>query len=116
MKHLIPLHDNLIVKPAGKQEMVGMLVVPQAHQKSFSRGTVMDLAPGCSGQIKKGDEVTYSQHTETPVDIDGEKYLIISESTCLAVVRILPDMDEKENPQLRLLSEHQQDITHPHNK
>lgn len=91
MKELIPLHDNLILIPAGKQERLGILHVPQAHQKNLAKGMVVDMAPGCSPQIKIGDEVTYSMHSETPIEVDGKPYLVVSEMQCIAIVRETKD-------------------------
>lgn len=89
MKELIPLHDNLIVRPAGVQKEIIhgslRLDIPGQHQKKFSKGTVVDK--GSSRQIEEGDEVTYPLHTETPIDVDGQHYVIVSESQCLAIVR-----------------------------
>lgn len=96
MKHLIPLHDNIILKPAGKQEKIGALLVPQQHQKRLSRGTIVDIAPGCSKQLKLGDEVTYNLHSETPIDVDGQEFVVISESQCIAIVREVTDHDSNE--------------------
>lgn len=92
MKNLIPLHDNLILRPAGKQEMLGLLHVPQAHQKNLAKGTVLEKAPACSPQIEIGDEVTYAMHQETRIEVDGTPFIVVSESQCIALVReIKPD-------------------------
>lgn len=107
MKQLIALHDNLIVKPAGKQERQGILDVPAAYQKTISRGTVIDQAPGCSGQIKNGDDVVIPLHAQTECDVDGKLHWIVSESACLAIIRISGDklMQQlvKEEEELRLV-------------
>lgn len=96
MKQLIALHDNLIVKPAGKQERQGILDVPQQYQKTISRGTVIDQSKSCTGKIQNGDDVIIPLHAQTECDVDGVLHWIVSESACLAILRITPEVDSNQ--------------------
>jgi len=90
---LKPLGDRVIVKPSqAKEKTKSGIVLPDSAQDKPNEGEVVAVGPGRrtdDGQIiainiKKGDVVVYAGYSGTKVKIDGDEYLIISESDILA--------------------------------
>jgi chaperonin GroES len=90
-----PLEDRVVVKPAPADEKVqGGIIIPDTAKEKPQKGEVMAVGPGKVSDtgvkipitVKVGDMVLYGKYSETEVTIDGEEYLIVSESDILAVI------------------------------
>jgi chaperonin GroES len=80
-----PILNNVVVKPAPKQETTqGGVIIPESAQKVPNRGTVE--AVGNKTDISVGDQVIYGQGDGTPVIVDDQLYLILRESQILAII------------------------------
>jgi chaperonin GroES len=94
MSKLKPIGDKLIIKQVKQeaQTKAGIFLAPDAQEKQ-SIGEVIAVGPGKhhDGKIipldvKKGDKIAYSKYGPTELKIEGEEYLVLSESDVLCVI------------------------------
>ena len=92
---LRPLHDKVLVKRTEEEETTaGGIVLPGSAAEKPSQGEGIAVGPGKkqdSGEqiapdVKVGDTVIFGQYGGNEVKIDGEEYLILSESDIFGVV------------------------------
>ena len=91
-----PLADRIVVEPASKEEVStsGIIIPDTAKDEKPERGTVVAVGPGKFGDdnelvpmtLKVGDTVIFSKYGFDEVKVDGKEYLILSESSVLAVI------------------------------
>ena len=94
MSKIKPLADKVLVQPSkGEDKTSGGIVLPDTAKERPQEGTVVAVGPGRtldSGEkvkigVKEGDTVIYSKYGGTEVKLDGTEYLILDESSLLAV-------------------------------
>jgi chaperonin GroES len=94
MAKIKPLGDKVLVKPSTSAEQTaGGIVLPDSAKERPQEGTVVAVGPGRvldSGEkvaigVKENDLVVYSKYGGTEIKIDGTEYLILDESSILAV-------------------------------
>ena len=94
MASIKPLGDKVLVQPSSSTETTsGGIVLPDSAKERPQEGTVKAVGPGRtldSGEkvelgVKEGDLVIYSKYGGTEVKLDGIEYLILDESSLLAV-------------------------------
>ena len=92
---LRPLHDKVLVKRKEEEETTaGGIVLPGSAAEKPSQGEVIAVGPGkrqdsgdqIAPDVKVGDIVIFGQYGGNEVKIDGEEYLILSESDIFGVV------------------------------
>ena len=90
-----PLGDRIIVKPLSREEVSasGIIIPDTASREKPERGTVVAIGPGKHEDgsvvpmtVKVGDAVLFSKYGYDEVKIDGTDYLILSESSVLAIL------------------------------
>ena len=90
-----PLDDRVLVnilQPA--QKTAGGLFIPDTVSERPSEGEVLAVGPGRTTKkgvrrpldVKIGDKVMYGQYSGHPLELDGEKYLILREDEILGVI------------------------------
>ncbi|MCB5234676.1 MAG: co-chaperone GroES [Candidatus Cloacimonetes bacterium] len=87
---LRPIEDNVVVKlaAAAEEKTIGGIIIPDTAKEKpqiaevIAVGTDEDL----KAIVKVGDKVLYGKYSGTEVELDGEKYLILSKSDILAIV------------------------------
>ncbi len=91
---LRPLADRIVVKPAAEEEVTkGGIVLPDTARKKPREGEVIAVGPGKlleNGQrapmeVAVGDVVVYAEYGGTEITIGDEDYVILDESSVLAV-------------------------------
>ena len=89
-----PLGDKVLIKPREEEETsAGGIVLPDSAKEKPQEGEIVAVGEGKlldSGErsemtVKVGDVVIYSKYGGTEVTIDGEDYLLMDESSLLAV-------------------------------
>ncbi len=94
MANIKPLGDKVLVKPNSSTETTaGGIVLPDTAKERPQEGEVIAVGPGRvldSGtkseiNVKVGDTVIYSKYGGTEIKSDGTEYLILDESSLLAV-------------------------------
>ena len=90
-----PLGDRVLVKRTDEEETSeGGIVLPGSAAEKPSQGEVISAGPGKkndSGEVvpvnvKAGDTVLFGQYAGNEVKVDGEEYLIMSESDIFGVI------------------------------
>lgn len=94
---LLPLFNNVIVKPLQAEEMTksGIVLPDVAEKESPEKGEIIACGPGKindKGELVKmsvrvGDKIIFKKYSPDEVKIDNEKYLVLSESDILAVLK-----------------------------
>ncbi|MDA0775061.1 MAG: co-chaperone GroES [Proteobacteria bacterium] len=92
---LRPLHDKVLVKRTEEKETSsGGIILSGSAKEKPSQGEVISVGPGKkndSGEVvpvnvKAGDTVLFGQYAGNEVKVDGEEYLIMSESDIFGVI------------------------------
>ena len=94
MANIKPLGDKVLVEPSTSGEMTaGGIALPDTVKERPQEGKVIAVGPGRtldSGEkvaltVHEGDIVIYSKYGGTEIKVDGKEYLILDESSLLAV-------------------------------
>jgi len=94
MANIKPLGDKVLVQPNTSTETTaGGIVLPDTAKERPQEGKVVAVGPGRtldSGEkvaiaVKEGDTVIYSKYGGTEIKDAGIEYLILDESSLLAV-------------------------------
>jgi chaperonin GroES len=94
MANIKPLGDKVLVQPTASGEMTaGGIALPDSVKERPQEGKVVAVGPGRtldSGEkvaltVKEGDVVIYSKYGGTEIKVDGTEYLILDESSLLAI-------------------------------
>jgi len=96
MAKLRPLYDKIVVKRFEKQEQrtASGIIIPDTAKEKPQIGEVIAVGEGKllqNGQqvppkVKPGDKVVFNKYAGTEVELDGEKFLIMSEDEVLAII------------------------------
>ena len=90
-----PLHDKVLVKRTEEEEKsAGGIVLPGSATEKPSQGEVVAVGPGKKTEngdvspvgVAIGDTVIFGQYGGNEIKIDGDEYLILSESDIFGVV------------------------------
>ena len=90
-----PLHDKVLVKRTEEEEKsAGGIVLPGSATEKPSQGEVIAVGPGKKSEngdlspvgVAVGDTVIFGQYGGNEIKIDGDEYLILSESDIFGVV------------------------------
>ncbi|MCS7239102.1 MAG: co-chaperone GroES [Thermoguttaceae bacterium] len=90
---LVPLGASIIVRPLRASVGSGQLVMPEDFRSGVSRGRVLSVGDGrllpnggrATPQVAEGDCVLYEDFAGIPVEINGEKLLLLTEDEILAI-------------------------------
>ena len=94
MAKIKPLGDKVLVQPnTSGEQTAGGIVLPDTAKERPQEGKVIAVGPGRtldSGEkvkigVKEGDTVIFSKYGGTEIKLDGTEYLILDESSILAV-------------------------------
>lgn len=93
---LKPLSDHLIVKAIEEDEATkaGIILPDTAEKEKPEKGEVVEVGPGRvldNGQrlptsLKKGDKILFKKYSPDEFKVDGEEYLVLSESDVIAII------------------------------
>lgn len=92
---ITPLGDRVVVAPKSREEATasGIIIPDTASREKPEQGTVVAAGPGKFDNgalvpmtVKVGDSVLFSKYGYDEVKIDGVEYLILPESSVLAVL------------------------------
>ncbi len=90
-----PLADKVLVQRVeAETKTAGGIVLPDTAKEKPQRGKVINVGEGKlledgtrhKMQVKKGDQVLFTSYAGTEVKADGKEYLIMDESSILAVI------------------------------
>ena len=92
---LRPLHDNVLVERTEEEKTsAGGIILSGAATEKPSQGVVIAVGPGKKNNagevnpvgVNAGDIVIFGQYGGSEVKIDGQEYLILSESDIFGVI------------------------------
>jgi len=95
MMKFTPLHDKVLVKRTEEEEKsAGGIVLPGSATEKPSQGEVVAVGPGKKSEngdvspvgVAVGDTVIFGQYGGNEIKIDGDEYLILSESDIFGIV------------------------------
>ena len=90
-----PLADKVLVQRLeAENKTSGGIVLPDTAKEKPQRGKIVAVGKGKvlddgtvkALQVKKGDMVLFTSYAGTDVKIDGKEYIIMDESSILAVI------------------------------
>ncbi|MCF7812248.1 co-chaperone GroES [Candidatus Gracilibacteria bacterium] len=94
-KKLIPLHDNVIVKPIEEEQKTksGIVIPETASKEKPMRGKVLSVGPGKFDEngkrlpidVKEGDTVIFTKYSPTEIKIDNEELYVLGADSLLAI-------------------------------
>ena len=96
--NIMPLGDRVVVKPLSAEDTTtasGIIIPDTVSKEKPEQGEVIAVGEGRTTndgatipmKVKEGDRIIFSKYGPDEVEIDGEEYLIISESNILAVIK-----------------------------
>lgn len=92
---ITPLADRVVVQPSTREEVSasGIIIPDTAKAEKPERGTVVAVGPGKFDDgiqvpmtVNVGDTVLFSKYGYDEVKVDGIEYLILPESSVLAII------------------------------
>jgi len=96
MAKIKPLGDRVVLETAPREEVLksGIVIPDTATQEKQDQGIVISVGPGKileNGQksemsVKEGDKVLFSKYSPSEIKIDGKEYLVVDESSILAII------------------------------
>ncbi len=96
MAKIVPIGDRIVVKLEENEEKTKSgIVLPDTAKEKPQKGKVVAVGSGrlldngkkVELEVKVGDTVVFSKYAGTEIKLDGEKYLILSESDVLAILK-----------------------------
>ena len=96
MAKIVPIGDRIVVKLEENEERTKSgIVLPDTAKEKPQKGKVVAVGSGrlldngkrVELEVKEGDTVVFSKYAGTEIKLDGEKYLILSESDVLAILK-----------------------------
>ena len=91
-----PLHDRVVVqRTESEQKTAGGIIIPDTAKEKPMEGKVIAAGAGARDEtgkvqpinVKARDLVLFGKWSGTEVQIDGQDYLIMKDSTIMGVVR-----------------------------
>ncbi|MCK5225702.1 MAG: co-chaperone GroES [Planctomycetes bacterium] len=92
---LKPLDDRVVIQQLKAEEKTaGGIILPDNAKEKPQAGKIIAVGPGkllddgkrIKMDLKKGDEVIYAKYMGNEIEIDREKYVILSEKDVLGIV------------------------------
>ncbi len=85
-----PIGDRVVVQPALAEEKTASgIIIPDTAKEKPQRGKVIAIPAENKENpitVKVGDQVLYGKYAGTEIKIDGNDYLIMSETDILAII------------------------------
>ena len=92
---LRPLADRAVVKPLPQEEVTKSGIILHTTDKerpergevvAIGNGRLLDNGAFAPMNVKVGDQIVFKKYSPDEVKIDGEEYLVISESDIMAII------------------------------
>jgi len=86
-----PFEDRVLIEPEEVEESKskGGIILPDTAKEKPRRGKVVEVGTDeeLAEKIKIGDTVVYAKFTGDEIEFEAKKYLLISRSDILAVIK-----------------------------
>ncbi len=95
MRKMRPINGKVVVKPLKSEEKTsGGIYIPDTAKEDLNEGKVIAVAKDATDEVAVGDHVFYKEFSGSEIEMDGEKYIILSEEDLLAKYEVsdkIPD-------------------------
>ncbi|MFT6067270.1 MAG: chaperonin GroES [Methylophilaceae bacterium] len=90
-----PLHDRVVIKRKEEERTTASgIVIPDSAAEKPAEGVILAVGTGKKDDngksipldVKVGDKVLFKSYGGTPVKVDGEELLVMTEDDILAIV------------------------------
>lgn len=85
-----PLGDRVVIEPAKAEgKTASGIIIPDTAKEKPNQGNVVAVSEGDKDHqmtVKTGDKILYGKYAGTEIEIEGNTYLIMSETDILAVI------------------------------
>ena len=90
-----PLHDRVVVKRSEEERTTASgIVIPDSATEKPAEGIIQAIGSGKKDDngnsialdVKVGDKVLFKNYGGTPVKVDGEELLVMTEDDILAII------------------------------
>jgi chaperonin GroES len=90
-----PLHDRVVVKRSEEERTTASgIVIPDSATEKPAEGIIQAIGTGKKDDngksialdVKVGDKVLFKSYGGTPVKVDGEELLVMTEDDILAII------------------------------
>jgi chaperonin GroES len=90
-----PLHDRVLIKRIEEVETLkGGIIIPDSAKEKSQEGEVIAVGTGktlengsvAALQVKDGDRILFGKYAGTEIKIEGQDYLILSESEIIGIL------------------------------
>ncbi|MBW2057238.1 MAG: co-chaperone GroES [Deltaproteobacteria bacterium] len=86
-----PFEDRVLVEPQELEESrtKGGIIIPDTAKEKPRTGKVVEVGTdeGLAENIEVGDRIVFAKFTGDEIEFEGKKYLIVSRSDILAVIK-----------------------------
>jgi len=86
-----PFDDRILVEPeeVAESKSKAGIILPDSAKEKPKQGKVMEVGTDeeLAEKIKIGDTVVYAKFSGDEIELEGKKYLIISRSDILAIIK-----------------------------
>lgn len=96
MTKIVPLFDNVLIKPLEAEEKLPSgIVLPDSAKEKPQMGEIMAVGPGSTDDkgkeikivVKVGDKVMYKKWGGNEVKVNGKEWMIVEQKDILAIVK-----------------------------
>jgi len=90
-----PLNGRVIVRRSeGRDRTSGGVFIPDTAREKLQEGEVLAVAEDATDEVAVGDRVIYKELGSTEVEMDDEKYLLLTEDDLLAKYEAADEIPE----------------------
>jgi len=86
-----PFEDRVLIEPIeiAESKSEGGIIIPDTAKEKPRKGKVVEVGTDedLVEKIKVGDTIIYAKFTGDEIELENKKYLIVSRSDILAVIR-----------------------------
>ena len=86
MKHIVLGQNVLVKQKEALKRTPGGIVVPDSSRTKPLQGTIIKLGT-VRKDLHEGDEVLFDRFAGTPVELDGEQFLVMSDEDILIILK-----------------------------
>ena len=82
-----PLGDRVLIeRKEAEQKTASGIIIPNSAQKKQPQGTVIAVGTAENMDVKKGDNVLYTERMAEEIEADGKKYIIVKQADIIAII------------------------------
>ena len=86
--NILPFEDRLLVKRKVQrlESNLGILIPDSVEETATCEGEIVRVGTESSGKLKAGQKILFEEFTGRELELDDEKYIILSEESVIAIL------------------------------